>query len=129
MQTMATAAVFSRLHCVGASLSATEGDVLVMPWFEGDAPHAVAGLDQASGGELARALASGEFSGRLYECFVTAVLDPSWHARRLLFIGAGKRGGVGGETLRKVAAAAGLWGKQRRIQRVGFVIPAIAHSD
>ena len=129
MHDMAASAIFSETRHTGVPLSAADVDLLAIPWFEDEGPASVAGVDAASGGEIARALAAKEFCGRLYETFVTAVTDASWRARRLLLVGAGKRAGSAGESLRKTAAAAGLWARQRRIPRLGFVMPAVAGAD
>jgi leucyl aminopeptidase len=107
--------------CTGAPLPGVEVDLLIVPWCEEEGPQAVPGVDAALGGELVRALAAKEFSARAYEALPTAVLDVSWRVRRVLVIGAGKRGAFGSDAVRKVATAAALWAKQRRIPRVGFV--------
>jgi leucyl aminopeptidase len=109
------------MMCSGAPLSKVEVDLLVVPWCEGESPQSVPGVDAATGGELGRALA-GEFRACAYETFPAAVIEAAWHARRVLFIGAGKSALFGGEAVRKVATAAALWAKQRRIPRVGFVM-------
>ena len=67
--------------CTGGPLSATDADLLIVPWYEDDAPGAV-GIDAASGGELARALGDKEFQGKAFELFFTPITDRSWRARR-----------------------------------------------
>src|SRR5690349_2034879 len=105
-------------------LTAADADVIVLPWFEDDAAAAVAGVDAATAGELQRALSTKELSGRLYEIFIAAITDASWKSRRIAFVGAGESADFTGELARKVAAAAGLAMKQRRVARVAFVIRA-----
>ncbi|MES1254112.1 MAG: M17 family peptidase N-terminal domain-containing protein, partial [Acidobacteriota bacterium] len=105
-----------------APLSVIECELLVVPWFEGEEPSSVPGLDAASGGEVARALASREFSGKPFECFGATIGDRGWRARRLLLVGAGPAADCGAEMLRKVAAAAGLSVRARRVERAAFAL-------
>src|SRR5262249_39881680 len=113
------------IRCTAAPFSTLEVDLLVLPWCEeGRAVDEIANL--ASGGEINRALHRKEFSGRLYETFSTNVVDAAWHARRLLLIGAGKQDALDADVLRRVATAAALWTKQRRIPTAGFVVPAMS---
>src|SRR5262249_25060784 len=104
-------------------LSRMDVDVLILPWFEGEPASAVPGLDDAIGGELQRAVSSREFEGRPYEFMLTTVMDRSWTARRVAFVGAGRLADVSGDLARKVAASAGLAMKQRRVGRAAFVLP------
>jgi leucyl aminopeptidase len=106
-------------------VSAVDVELLAIPWCEEDDPSDAASLDLASGGALGRALARREFTGRPYETFAASLVDGSWHVRRLLFIGAGKRHTFSAEILRRVATAAALWTKQRHIPTAGFAIPSI----
>jgi len=104
-------------------LQVIDTDVVIVPWFEDDGPS-VAGVDAATGGELQRALAAREFSGRLYELFIATVSDASWSARRIMCVGAGPSAEFTGERARKVAAAGGLAVKQRRVGRAAFLVRA-----
>ena len=70
------------IACTGGPLSAIDGDLLIVPWFEDDAPG-VAGVDAASGGEVARALSSKEFQAKPYEMFLTPMSDRSWRTSRM----------------------------------------------
>ncbi len=115
--------------CTGAPFPGVEVDLLVVPWCEEEGWDAVAGVDAASGGEIARALAAKEFSARPYEWFPASVTDLSWRARRVLLIGAGKRMAFSSEGVRKLATAAGLWARQRRVPRVGFVMREAPGDD
>jgi leucyl aminopeptidase len=110
------------MDCAAAPFGAVEVDVLIVPWFEDEGPAAVPGIDQASGGEVARALESREFAGRTYDIFTAGVGDSAWRARRLALVGAGKRAVYGSDLARKLATAAGLWARQHRVARVGFVM-------
>jgi leucyl aminopeptidase len=107
-------------------LSAVDTDLLIVPWFQDEAPAAVAGLDAAAGGELARALSSKEFQGKLFDLFYAPVADRGWKTRRVLLVGGGA-GERGTELLRKLATAAGLSARARRIARAAFVVRG--HGD
>ena len=106
-------------------------ELLFVPVFEGESlTSAVAGLDEAAGGALARAGESAEFQGRLYEIYLTPLTAP-WRASRVALIGAGKAADFDTERLRKVAVTAALAARQRRVRRIAFLTrgggePAIA---
>jgi len=106
--------------CTGGALSAVDTDLLIVPWFEDD-PPGVAGLDGASGGEVARALTAKEFQAKTYEMFLAPISDRSWRATRLALIGGGA-GERGSALVRKLATAAGLAARQRRVARAAFVV-------
>jgi leucyl aminopeptidase len=110
------------MACTGAPLATIDTDLLVVPWFEGEGPAAVASLDAATGGEVARAIASKEFAARPYDFFVTTVSDRSWRARRIALIGAGPAAGFGSDLIRKLAVSAGNAARQRRSARVAFML-------
>ncbi|HEX5475382.1 MAG TPA: leucyl aminopeptidase [Vicinamibacterales bacterium] len=78
------------------------------------------GLDAATGGEIARAV-RGEFRGCPYEWFMTPSSAAGWRAGRVALIGAGPRAGFDLERLRRIATAAALAGRQRRVARIAFV--------
>jgi len=78
-------------------------------------------LDAATGGEIGRALTTGEFQGRPFELFWTSIADRTWRARRLVLAGAGKRA-PGGDMPRKLAAAVGLAARQRRVARLAIAV-------
>jgi leucyl aminopeptidase len=118
---MSPAPVSAPVACTNGPLSATDVDLLVVPWFQGDAAVAFAGLDAATGGELGRALTSKEFQAKPYESFFTAITDASWRARRVAIIGGGS-GECGSDLVRKLATAAGLAARQRHVPRVGFAV-------
>ena len=108
--------------CVADRVSAIDADVIVIPWFEDAGMQQVTGVDEASGGEIGRALARQEFQGKPYEWFLTPATAGDWRARRVGLIGGGRRAACDGESLRRLAAAAGAAVRQRRIGRVAFVI-------
>ncbi len=106
----------------GGPLAAVDTDLLVAPWFEDDPAGAVPGLDAATGGEIARAIASKEFAAQPFDLFLAPVANADWRARRVALMGGGKSREFGPEIARKLAAAAGLAARQRRIGRVAFVL-------
>src|SRR5262249_13211600 len=100
-------------------------DLLVIPAFDGEAAAgAIADLDAASGGEGGRAFTSGENRGRLYDFFLTPTAAKTWKAARLAIAGAGKSAEFTTERLRKLASAAALAARTRRIARVAFLLRA-----
>src|SRR5258705_12228343 len=107
---------------INGPLNALETDLLVIPWFEEDAPSAVAGVDAATGGEISRALTSREFVAKPFDLFLAPVVDRGWRSRRVALLGAGKEADFCADMVRKVAGAAGLMMRQRRIERVGFLL-------
>ena len=98
-----------------------DADLLVVPVFETPSAGEDGWLDDASDGVLSRARASSEFRGKLYDTFVTPVTAAGWKTRRALLVGAGKAAEWTPERLRRVATTAGLYARQRHIQRLAFV--------
>src|SRR5687768_14919294 len=100
-QRMPTTASAASVALTSGNLSDIQTDLLVVPVFEGESlPAAVAGLDEAAGGALGRAAASGEFRGRSFEFFLTSLTN--WTAARVALIGAGKAADFDTERLRKL---------------------------
>ena len=119
---MSQATIAPRILCTDAPLAAVDADLLMIPWFAGDAPSLVAGLDEATGGEISRALASGEFAAGLFDVFLAPIGDRRWKARRVALVGAGKSADFGTGIARKLAIVAGLAARQRHVARLGFVL-------
>ena len=94
-------------------------DILVVGAFEGDAAS-LAGWWAPTHGELERALASHEFTGKLYESFVTPIVEPGFSARRLAVVGLGRQHDFTVDRARRVASAAAAMARQKRIRRVAF---------
>ncbi len=118
---MSPTAVVPALAVSGASPADVETDLIAVPIFEGDDPAAdLRALDDATGNALMRALESREVEGRPYEIFITTVTN-AWRAGRIAFIGAGKRADFTTERLRRVATAAALQARQRRVQRFAWL--------
>ena len=115
------------IACRFAALQSLDVDLLVLPWFEGETPSSVPGLDAATAGEVARALLSDEFAARAFEVFVTPVVDRAWSPRRVALIGAGREAAFGPGLARQLATAAGLAARTRRVERLGLVMrPGLA---
>ncbi len=105
-----------------ASPAEIETELIAVPIFEGDSMAAdLRALDEATGGALMRAQESRELRGRLYDLLVTPVTSDGWRAARIAFIGAGKRSEFTLERLRRVAAAAALNARERRVQRFAWL--------
>src|SRR5215470_57629 len=91
---MCPAANSSPIACTTAPLPGLDVELLIVPWFEGEALGDFNALDRATNDELSRALSSGEFAARAFDLFVTPLSDPAWKPRRVALIGAGPRAGL-----------------------------------
>jgi len=116
------------ITCTGAPLAAIDAELIVIPWCEGDQPTAVSGLDAATRGEIARALGSKEFAAAPYEMFLASIIDDSWRAQRVALVGCGRASEFNGDLVRRVAAASGLFARQRRLERVAFALRGASSS-
>ncbi len=95
-------------------------DLLMMPVFEGeDLAAAMPDLIAAAGGTLTQALVTKEVQGRPYELFLTPLNRP-WRAARIALIGAGPARDFSTDRLRRIATAAGLAARQRKVPRIAF---------
>ncbi len=112
----------SAVHLTTEPLPRISTDLLVVPLFEGEGAEAVRGLDEATNGELKRAIASGEVSGRLYDVFLTPAGSSNWEARRVAIIGGGPAGEFDTERLRRIATTGALAARQRRIKRAALFV-------
>src|SRR6187200_684765 len=111
----------SAVRLLAGSPAQVDVDLLFVPLFEGEPiADSLKGLDAATSGEVTRAVTSGELKGRPYDFFVTPVIS-GWKARRVALVGAGKAGDFTLDRLRKVAAAAGMTARQKRVDRVAFL--------
>ena len=74
----------SAFACRATRPEDVEVDLLFVPVFEQDDRLTdLAGLDEASGGEIARARSTGEFRAKLYDVFITPVTGKGWKALRI----------------------------------------------
>ncbi len=110
------------IDVTAAEPAAVDADLLVVPFFESEPSETVSLLDGATGGEVGRALASGEIRGKLYDLFVAPVVERGWKADRIALVGAGPREALTPDVLRRLAALAGLATRQRRLTRVAMIL-------
>ncbi|HET8634944.1 MAG TPA: leucyl aminopeptidase [Gemmatimonadales bacterium] len=92
---------------------------------EGAQPASLAALDQAAGGGIARAYASGDFRGKRDE---TILLYPASGAARLLLIGIGAGKGDA-SALRRAAAIAGKRAVQARVAEAAILVTPEARGE
>ena len=104
-------------------------DVLFIPVFEStDALEDLGDVDQAIGGALGRARASGEFRAKLYDVFLATVVTGGWKAGRVAFVGAGERSAADAERVRRIAATCGYVARQRAVTSVGVLARGLSPS-
>ena len=123
---MSQAASTPPIALVAGSPASVDTDLIAIPWFEGEPHTSVDALDGATGGELARAIAAGEFRAKPFELLLAPVIGGTWRAGRALIIGAGRRDAVDGDIFRKLASTVGLVARQKRVTRVAFVVRGAA---
>ncbi len=107
---------------------AVEADLVVVVVPQGAAlPPAGVALDAGTGGGIARALASGDFTGKRDEtCLIYPV---SGHAGRVLLVGVGKAEAVGRNGLRRAAAIAGRRARALGAERLAILVPPESRND
>jgi leucyl aminopeptidase len=110
-----------RLTASARPTAELDSELLVFPAFEdddfGDDPQ----LDAASGGEVGRARARGEFKARLYESLFVGGDAAGWKVSRVLLVGGGARKDFTTERLRRIATSGALAARQRRLTRIALV--------
>jgi len=89
-------------------------------------PAALAPLDQASGGAVGRAFASGDFKGKRDEVLLSY---GSGNARRILLVGVGKAAEVTANTVRRAAAVAAKRARSLGTGRFTFGVVAEARNS
>jgi leucyl aminopeptidase len=102
-----------------------DADLLVIPVFEEDEFADLPELDEASDGEIRRARDRGEFTGKLFDLFVTTAGRAGWAARRLALVGAGPRRDITADTVRRVATIGALAARQRKATTAAVVLRAM----
>jgi leucyl aminopeptidase len=120
---MAATSTTTPIATSAAPLPTLDTDVLAVPWFEGERAAENPTLDAATGGEIARGLASGEYAARPYELFLAPIVDRAYHARRVALIGAGTPAEFGSDLLRRTATFAALSLRQRSVAHAAFLLP------
>ena len=125
---MGKSALTSLVTLAIAAPAEVDTDLLVLPFVEGESlPDGIPGLDDATGGAVQKAVASREIQGKAYELFLTPVIE-GWRAGRVAIVGCGRASDYSLERIRRVATAAGLAAKQRRVARVAFVHRAVGRD-
>ena len=112
----------SAIACIRAPLSMIETDLLVVPWYEAEAPGRFGELDRATSGEITRALSSKEFAGKPFDILITPIIDRSWKAKRAAIVGAGAESACDIRLARRLATAVTLLSRQRRTESLTFVL-------
>ncbi|RPI52636.1 MAG: leucyl aminopeptidase [Acidobacteria bacterium] len=74
----------------------------------------------ATGGEIGRAVQSGEFTGKLFETFLTPIVASDFRARRLAAVGLGPRSAFTIDRARRAATAIALTARQKKTGRIAF---------
>ena len=103
-----------------------EAEALVSYVFEAENEQgtavegAIADLDKAAAGALAKLAAAGELTGKMLE-FTLVHFAPGISAQRIVLVGAGKRAKFGSAELRRLASAAVRYLKARSIKRIAFL--------
>jgi leucyl aminopeptidase len=127
----AEARTISDNHSMDMSMTATpievtpanprtvDTDLVVLPVFEQELPED-SDWARAAGGDIQRAIASGEFKGKAYELFVTPTVDPAWRPGRIGLLGVGPRARFSTDAARKTAAELGIAARKRHIERVAL---------
>src|SRR6476646_9308583 len=96
-------------------------DVLFVPVFEGEEPYGLLeGLNEATVQAVKRAILGKEFQAKPYELFVLPVVS-GWRAARVALIGCGRAEEASMDRLRRVASAAALAARQRRLGHVAVL--------
>jgi leucyl aminopeptidase len=96
-------------------------DLLVVPVFEDDDLADLAPLDEATGGDIARALRTRECTGKPFDLLPLAILREGWQTRRLTLVGAGTRATCNLDRVRKLASTAGLTARKRQLPHLAFL--------
>ena len=105
---------------VTAPLPDLDADLLVVPVFEDESAPGSAALDEASGGEITRAKARGEFKGKPSDVLVTSLTG--WKTRLVALVGLGPVREYTPDRLRRAVAAGAGVARQRRLARVAIVL-------
>lgn len=96
-----------------------DADLVIVTSFEAQTSP-LAAWASATNAEIDRAIASKEFSGKLYETFLTPLLGSGIRAARLAVIGLGPQGDFTVDRARRVASAIAHIARQKKIARIAF---------
>ena len=103
-------------------------DLVIVTAFENETSPLSGKWSAPTGGEIDRAIASKEFSGKLFETFLTPIVDRGYEARRLAAAGLGIRSEFTIDRARRVAAAMGIKARRKKIARIAFVADDPLHT-
>jgi leucyl aminopeptidase len=95
----------------------TDADLVIGPVFEDDRPAALPVLHEATGGEVERAWQRGEFTGKLFDIFVTPL---GTGGKRAILIGAGLRKDITTDRVRRMASVGALAARSRRVTAIAL---------
>src|SRR2546425_8109636 len=110
-----------------AALPQIETPLLAVALAQGsDVPASLTDLDKATGGLLARAIASGDFKGKRDE--TTLLYPPAGKSQRILLVGVGKASEVTRNALRRAAAVAARRTRALGATRLHFAVAADARN-
>ena len=112
---------------VGEPRSA-DTDLVIVTAFEGDAAALSGEWSAPTGRELDQAIASKEFSGKLFETLLTPIVDRVYRARRLAAIGLGPQIDFTVDRARRAAAAIAMTARQKKIPRLAFCARDVLES-
>ena len=93
-------------------------DLVAVPIYEDDRSD-IAALNDATAGELQRAIDRGEVTGKLCETW-TSTHTSGWRTPRLMAVGAGKRAEVDSERARRIGACVAIITRSQRRASVAF---------
>ncbi len=96
-------------------------DLVIVAAFEGEATALSGEWSAPTGGEIDQAIASKEFSGKLFETLLTPIVDRGYRARRLAAIGLGPQIDFTVDRARRAAAAIAMTARQKKIARLAFL--------
>jgi leucyl aminopeptidase len=116
------------LTVVSTDLPAVDADVLAIPVCEDARVPVGDQLDQAAGGDLARACSTGEFQGKAHQLYLTAVVASGWRAKRVMLVGAGRRREYETARARTMAATVAIAARERHVTRLAYV-PELLTDD
>jgi leucyl aminopeptidase len=108
------------MEVFAGDLRHVDTDLVIVTAFEGQTSP-LAAWSRATRCEIDRAISSEEFSGKLYETFITPIVEGGYRAGRLAAIGLGPQNDFTVDRARRVASAIALTARQRKIGRVAIV--------
>jgi leucyl aminopeptidase len=118
---MSSSVTSPAVSLITSSVREMDTDILFVPVFEGEDPATLLdGLGDETIAAVSRAVAVKEYQGKPYELFMLPVVT-GWRAARAALVGCGRADDVSLERLRRVASAAALAARQRRLTRTAVL--------